>query len=141
MRIAVSSTGPDLDSQASPVFGRCPYFVIVDVEGNEIKGANGFPNQAMNMPGGAGIASAEFVANQGVQVVISGSVGPRSFDVLSHAGIKMYQSIPKTVRDNVMAFIEGKLKPITTPAGMGAGMGPGRGLGGGFGRGRGGGGW
>jgi predicted Fe-Mo cluster-binding NifX family protein len=30
MKIAISSTGPDLDAQIDPRFGRCPYFVVVD---------------------------------------------------------------------------------------------------------------
>ena len=32
MRIAVSSTGTDLDSQIVPRFGRCAYFLIVETD-------------------------------------------------------------------------------------------------------------
>ena len=42
MKVAVSSTGPDLDATVSPRFGRCPYFVkkyLTDLETqlNEVK--------------------------------------------------------------------------------------------------------
>ena len=32
MKIAVSAMGNDLDSPFSPVFGRCPVYVIVDTD-------------------------------------------------------------------------------------------------------------
>lgn len=38
MRIAISAENKDgLDSLVSHHFGRCPYFVIVDVEGEEVQ--------------------------------------------------------------------------------------------------------
>ncbi len=30
MRIVISATGPSLDAEVDPRFGRCQYFVIVD---------------------------------------------------------------------------------------------------------------
>nr|HID14069.1 dinitrogenase iron-molybdenum cofactor [Anaerolineae bacterium] len=38
MRIAISADDPNgLDSVVSPHFGRCPYYILVDVEGQEVK--------------------------------------------------------------------------------------------------------
>jgi len=145
MKVAVSSSGPGLNSQASPIFGRCPYFVIVEIVGKEIKGHVDIQNQAMMQAGGAGIMAAQTVGNQGVKAVISGAVGPRAFAVLQQLGIEMHAGIAGTVRQNVEQFMAGKLQPISAPGpmgfGMGGGMGPGRGMGrgmgGGFGAGRG----
>jgi len=32
MKIAITATGPDLDSIVDPRFGRCAYFLIIDPE-------------------------------------------------------------------------------------------------------------
>jgi len=53
MKIAVSSTGQDLNSQISPVFGRCAFFVIADVENNKIKNSKAVENKAIMQAGGA----------------------------------------------------------------------------------------
>jgi predicted Fe-Mo cluster-binding NifX family protein len=37
MKVAVSSTGPGLDSQVDPRFGRCPYLIITDTDTMEIE--------------------------------------------------------------------------------------------------------
>ena len=35
MKIAISSTGPDLTDLVDPRFGRCSFYVFVDMETNE----------------------------------------------------------------------------------------------------------
>ena len=137
MKIAVASTGEGLDSQISMIFGRCPQFVIVEIEGKEIKDSKTIQNTAVGQMGGAGITAAQIVGNEKVEVVITGAMGPRAFDVMNQLGIKVFSAVPGTVRDNVQQFIDGKLKELTTPGPMYRGMGPGRGFGRGFAPGRG----
>jgi predicted Fe-Mo cluster-binding NifX family protein len=139
MKVAVSSAGPGLESQSSPVFGRCPYFVIVETEGGKIKGHIDIQNQAMMQPGGAGIMAAQTIGNQKVNAVVSGAVGPKAFTALQQLGIEAYAGTPGTVRQIVEQFLEGKLQKITAPGPMGFGMGGGMGFGRGMGRGLGGG--
>ena len=52
MKIAVSAAGNTLDSLVDPRFGRCAYFIIADVEGNEIKNVEAVENPAMMIRGG-----------------------------------------------------------------------------------------
>lgn len=128
MKVAVTSMGNSLDSQVSFVFGRCPYFIIVDMENGEIKGELPVENPAINERGGAGIKAAEFIANKEVEALISGAVGPNAFDILKHAGIKAYTPEQGTVRENLELLNKGQLKEIATPAAGGPGAG-GRGMG------------
>ena len=60
MKIAISSTGPDLDAEVDPRFGRCECFVIVDSETKEFEVLD---NQAGMKSGGAGIQAAQMVVN------------------------------------------------------------------------------
>jgi len=129
MKIVVTSQGPQLDSQLSPVFGRCPYFIFVDTESLEFEAV---PNEAMGAPGGAGIQAAQFVVNRGAQAVITGRVGPNALNVLQAAAIPIYMASGGTVREAVDSFKAGALRAFTGPAagfGMGAGMGRGMGMG------------
>ena len=58
MRIAISSSGSDLDAEVDPRFGRCQCFVIVDSETKEFEVLD---NQAAMTSGGAGIQAAQIV--------------------------------------------------------------------------------
>jgi len=142
MKIAISSSGENLDSPIDPRFGRCPFFMIVEIEDKKIKDSNAINNTAMMQGGGAGITAAQVVGNAGAEAVIAVNYGPRAFGVLSELGIEMYQGVQGTVKENVQQLIEGKLKKLeaaTGPMGMGPkpGMGPGGGRGQGPGRGQG----
>ena len=104
------------------------------------------PNEAMNAPGGAGIQAAQAMVNKGVDVVISGNMGPNAFQVLSTAGVKIATGAYGTVKEAVEMYKSGKLSETGTStvaahagmgAGMGLGMGGGRGGGRGMGRGMG----
>jgi len=148
MRVAITSTGPTLDSPVDPRFGRCAYFIIVDTDTMEFQA---IPNPAVNATGGAGTMAAQLVASQGVQAVVTGEVGPNALAALQAAGIGMITGVTGTVRDAIEMIKSGNFSmstpqvPPTAPPGPGfegpgGGGGWGRGRGGGWGRGRGGGG-
>ena len=76
MKICVSAVANSLDAQLDPRFGRCPYFVIVDLESMQFEA---IPNDASGAMGGAGIQAAQTIAGKGVTVLITGNVGPNAF--------------------------------------------------------------
>lgn len=135
MRIVVATTEGGLDDQVSPVFGRAQTFTIVEVEGEEIKGASVIQNPYVNAPGGAGIQAAQLVASEGPEAVLAGNFGPNVAGVLSQAGIEMYLAGGISVEEAVHKYLKGELSPVAAGAagpmyggmGMGMGMGMGRG--------------
>jgi len=115
MKIAVASTGQELDSNVDSRFGRCPYFVIVYVEKNEIKDHESIKNVAVNAIGGAGIQAAQTVANKGVNIIITGNIGPNAFNVLHNVGIKIITGVMGiTVKDAVERYLKGEFKETTS---------------------------
>ena len=132
MKIAVSAMGYDLESPFSPVFGRCPVYVIVDTETMSFQAV---PNQAASAGGGAGIQAAQDVVNQGVKAIVTGNIGPNAYQVLASAGVPVYVFAGGTVRQAVEAYRAGQLSPVGAPTGpahggMGMMRGMGRGMGG-----------
>ena len=138
MKIAVPATSPDLDAPADPRFGRCSFFLVVDTDTLDHEVVE---NTVAQEASGAGIAAATLVADAGAQIVIAGNLGPKAMEALLARGLSLYQGLDGTVRDQVEAYTEGRLQPLSTPsAGETFGLsGGGQGMGGG-GRGRGGGG-
>jgi len=108
MKIAVSSTGKSLKSKMAEVFGRCPYFIILEIENNKIVRSETMENAVANQMGGAGIAAAQTVAEKNVEAVIAGNIGPRALDVLKQFDIKIYNG-SGSVEDVLQKFIDGKL--------------------------------
>jgi len=141
MRIAISATGPSLDAQVDPRFGRCQYFIIADPATMEFEALE---NTSIAAAGGAGIATAQVVANKGVQAVFTGNCGPNACQTLEAAGIQLITGVTGTVRDAIEGYKAGRLKSasqsgVGSRSGMdrGVGMGRGRGRGRGMGRGMG----
>ncbi len=128
MRVVVTAEGKDLDARACPVFGRAPVYVFVDADTMD---AEAVENPAINAPGGAGIQAAQFVVERGAEAVITGSVGPNAFNVLSAAGVAIYPLAEGTVRQAIEALRQGRLVATggaTGPHHAGMGGGPGRGM-------------
>lgn len=145
MKIVVSASAPDLSSPVDPRFGRCPYFLFVDPETMQFEAVEN-PNIASSS--GAGIQSAQFVANKEANVLLTGSCGPNAFQTLNAAGVEVIVGVMGTVQEAVQQYKSGKLQATAQPNvpshfGVGMGgrspMGPGSGMGGGMGRGMGGG--
>ena len=143
MRICITATAGNLNAQVDPRFGRCQYFVFVD---SDTMAFEAMANEAIAAPGGAGIQAAQTVVNKGVDVLVSGNVGPNAFQVLSAAGVKIATGAYGTVQEAVEMYKAGRLSEagistVAAHAGMGAGVGTGAGfdMGIGMGGGRGGG--
>lgn len=125
MKICICATAPDLNSQISPVFGRCPYFLIIDKETEEFRV---IPNTALQAGRGAGVAAAQVVALEKVSVVICGNFGPNAFSVLQMSGIKIYPGVfGLTIKEVIDKYNKGELKEIKAPTTSGHFGFPGRG--------------
>ena len=111
MKVAVSSIGKALDSNVSNIFGRCPYFVIAEIENNKIVRVEAIENTSMNQMGGAGISTAQTIAEKDVKAVITGNIGPRASDVLRQFDIEVYKG-DGSVKEVLQKFIDGKLEKI-----------------------------
>ena len=161
MKVAISSSGKDLNSQLDPRFGRCPYFLVINPDDMSFEVFN---NESSVLGGGAGIQSARFLASKGVDALITGNCGPNAVQTLSAAGVELFVGQTGTVKEVVERFKKGDLRPTSeatvdshfgmapgtgsgpgggmgvgggTRQGMGGGRGGGRGMGGGRGGGRG----
>lgn len=120
MKIAVSSLGRTLEESLDKRFGRAAYFLVVDTDTMMFSIVD---NAAQANAGGAGIAAAQLVIDSGVAAIITGQVGPNAMDVLNHTDIVLYQGIPGTVFENIVAFNQQKLTPIAGSGPAHAGMG------------------
>ena len=161
MRIAITVAEPTLDAAVDPRFGRCPYFLIVDPDDLTFEAIQ---NESVALGGGAGIQSAQLMAEKGVTSVLTGNCGPNAHQTLAAVGIEVIVGCSGVVRDVIQQFKAGQLGatnqpnvpghagmsapgsptpdplvPPQTALGPGGGMGMGRGMGrgGGMGRGRG----
>ncbi|MGB4503594.1 MAG: NifB/NifX family molybdenum-iron cluster-binding protein [Syntrophaceticus sp.] len=126
MKIGVTATGKDLESQMDPRFGRCAYFILVDPDTEKFEVVD---NPGISAGGGAGIQAAQAFIKQGVEAVITGHCGPNAFEVLAEGGIKIYQAPEMSVREVLDLYKKGELKEISTPGRANRGRGAKRGKG------------
>jgi predicted Fe-Mo cluster-binding NifX family protein len=124
MKIAVTATGEGLDAPTSSIFGRSAYISLIETD---TLSCESLPNPAISAAGGAGIQAAQFLAQRGVQAVVTGNVGPNAFQVFSAAHIPVYLYDGPSVRQAVQAFISGELTEAGGPSARShSGMGGGR---------------
>ncbi len=105
MKIAVTSMGPTLEDQVEARFGRCRYFLIVDADSLEFEAVEN-PNIALG--GGAGIQSAQLMADKGVSHVLTGNCGPNAFQVFGQAGVNVVVGVAGIARTAVERFKAGE---------------------------------
>lgn len=114
MLVAVTSEGPTLQDAVDPRFGRAGGFVVVDTETMESNYIDNGNSQAMAQ--GAGIQAAETMAAAGVKVLLTGYVGPKAFQALSAAGIKIGQElVGVSVKEAVERFKSGGVEFAAGP--------------------------
>ena len=111
MKIAVSSNGRNLESQVDQRFGRAAYFIVYDLEHDSFQAVEN--KQNLQAAQGAGIQSGRTVADSGARAVLTGNVGPKAYQVLNAAGIKIYLVKGGTVKEAIDAYRAGRLEPAS----------------------------
>lgn len=137
MKIAISATGPTLDAEVDPRFGRCQHFIIADTETLKFEVVD---NSSAAASGGAGISAAQMIVGKGVKAVLTGNCGPNAYQVLSSAGIEVVAGVSGKVKDAIEGYKSGKFNASSqpnVPGHFGTGGTPGMRAGPGFGTGRG----
>lgn len=115
MRIAISAeTDQGLESQVAHHFGRCPFFALVEVEGNQIESARIIENPfyAAHQPGQVPGLIKEHKAD----VMVSGKMGSRAIQFFSQYGIEAATGASGTIQEAVTSFLEGKINGASSCA-------------------------
>ncbi|MBS7615017.1 NifB/NifX family molybdenum-iron cluster-binding protein [Candidatus Bathyarchaeota archaeon] len=73
------------------------------------------PNISQSAPHGAGIQSAQMLANKDVKVVLTGNVGPNAYSSMSAAGIQIITGAAGTVRETIERYKRGELGEARSP--------------------------
>lgn len=112
MNIAISASGPTLESPVDPRFGRAVCFIIYNLATRQFEAHDN--TQSLNAVQGAGIQAAEMVARLGAETVITGHCGPKAFRALATAEIAVCSGVEGcTVAEAIALFESGRLESLT----------------------------
>jgi predicted Fe-Mo cluster-binding NifX family protein len=109
MRIAVSADNKNgLDSIVSPHFGRCPHFVLVDLDDHDVKEVREVDNPyyGHHQPGQV----PALIDSLGANVMLTGGMGGRAITIFQQFGIEGVTGAYGTVRQSVERYLGGQLK-------------------------------
>jgi len=109
MRIALSADNDNgLDSVISPHFGRCAFYVFVDLQDRDVKAVTVEPNPffGQHQPG----AVPTFINSRGANVMLTGGMGRRAVVFFEQFGIEAVTGASGTVRHALEQYLGGQLQ-------------------------------
>lgn len=108
MKVAITAKGTDLSSEVDPRFGRAVNILIIDLETMEFETIDNSVNA--NSFKGAGIQAATMVHDRGAKVLMTGYCGPKAFQTLQAAGIKVVSDVTGLVSEALERFRTGEVE-------------------------------
>ena len=113
MRIAVSAENSyGLSSRVSPHFGRCPFFVLVDLQPDGTIGHVSTINNPFYGNHAPGQVPA-FIHSQGANVMLSGGMGASAVSLFDQYGIEAVTGASGTVEQSLEDYLAGRLRGTT----------------------------
>lgn len=106
MKIVIPVDEKNIETNVCESFGRTPYYLIYDTEAGE---SEFIDNSAATSAGGAGIKAAQTIVDTEAEVLLTPRCGENAADVLKTAGVKIYQTVSGSAKENIDAFIAGEL--------------------------------
>lgn len=109
MKIAFpSEEDRGLESSVSEHFGRCPYFIFLEIEKGEVKNVKGIANPYYGFHMQPGVLP-QFLKDKGVEVVVAGGMGQRAIGFFDLWGIQTLTGVNGKIKDVLPPLLEGKL--------------------------------
>lgn len=101
LRIAVAGEGKNVTEH----FGHCPVFLTFDTEDGKIVGENSLPN-----PGHKPGFLPNYLADHGVNVIISGGMGGGAVDIFNSRNVEVIVGASGDAKAAVEKYLRGELK-------------------------------
>jgi predicted Fe-Mo cluster-binding NifX family protein len=118
-RVAISADDNNgLDSVVSPHFGRCPYYVLVDLDGREVRRVSAVENPCYGRHTPGQVPG--FIKSHGADVMLAGGMGRRAIGFFQQYGIQAATGATGTVRHALEQYLGGELQgaePCSTSLG------------------------
>ncbi|MDD3029362.1 MAG: NifB/NifX family molybdenum-iron cluster-binding protein [Alphaproteobacteria bacterium] len=111
MKIALTSTGRNLEAPLDARFGRCAQFLIYDTDNKDVTVLD---NKNAGAAQGAGLKAAETVVKAGASVVITGACGPKAFVALKRYNVAIFAADAMTGKAALEAYQAGTLSEIAS---------------------------
>jgi len=110
MKIAVATEdNKGFEAFLSEHFGRCPFYMLVDIDKGEIKDVTSVESPFYGSHGEPGEVPA-FIRKIGAQVIIAGGMGPKAIRFFEQYGIQVVTGVSGIVRDVVQMYLDGKVE-------------------------------
>ncbi|MFW6220316.1 MAG: NifB/NifX family molybdenum-iron cluster-binding protein [Nanoarchaeota archaeon] len=113
MKIAISSNENNIEGFIEEKFGRCQYFLIIDLKEDEILNIEAVLNDGKIQGHGAGIRAAEQIGNLNIDFLITGQIGPNALNILNKLNIKIYTA-SGSIKTAIENLLNNKLKEINS---------------------------
>lgn len=110
MKLAVTTLGKTRLDLVDQRFGRAEYILIFDENNVQL---DCIEQGSLAPASGAGIAMAQKLIDAGIDVLITGHLGPNAWQVLSASDIRLYEAVEGTADDQLSAWHQDALSPIS----------------------------
>ena len=110
MKIALATDDDrGLEAVLSHHFGRCPYYVVVDIDDKEIREVKALQSPFYGSHGEPGEVPT-FIKGIGAQVIIAGGMGPKAIGFFEQLGIQAVTGVSGMVREVINAYMSGQIE-------------------------------
>lgn len=108
MKICFTADEPNgLESVLSYHFGHCPYYVVIEVEGNKVKNVKSISNPLADEHNPGDLPA--FMKEQGINIIITGGMGPKAQQYFTDFGIKPVTGTYGRVKDVLEEYLHSKI--------------------------------
>ena len=111
-RIVITSDGDTLDSEVSQHFGRCPYFIVLEIAEGRTKAWKAVKNPYFenHVP----FAVPDFILKLKPDVLITGGIGPRALQAME-GKTKVIHGFSGTCREAIERYVRNEVESEKNP--------------------------